>query len=99
MTTVVMFPTTPNPAADTMNYTVVVLGGVLILAFLYFYFPVYGGVHWFQGPIRNISAAVEKKAEAEAKGEIISDKGWPPRSGGGEDLHKDSLAKATVVEC
>ena len=63
MTTVVFFPTTPNPAPDTMNYTIVVLGGVLILAFTYFYFPVYGGVHWFEGPIRNVSALVERKVE------------------------------------
>ena len=61
MTIVVMFPTTPNPAASTMNYTVVVLGGVLILALVYFYLPVYGGVHWFQGPVRTVSRLVEDK--------------------------------------
>ena len=63
MSIVVMFPTSPDPTADTMNYTVVVLGGVLILALAYFYFPVYGGVYWFEGPVRNISADVVKKME------------------------------------
>ena len=54
MTIVVMFPTTPSPTADTMNYTVVVLGGVLILSLIWYYFPVYGGVHWFTGPVPNV---------------------------------------------
>ena len=37
-----------------MNYTVVVLGGVLLLSIIWYYFPVYGGVHWFTGPVRNV---------------------------------------------
>ena len=37
-----------------MNYTVVVLGGVLILSLVWYYFPVYGGVHWFTGPVPNV---------------------------------------------
>lgn len=37
-----------------MNYTVVVLGGVLILSLIWYYFPIYGGVHWFTGPVRNV---------------------------------------------
>ncbi|KAF9238376.1 amino acid permease-domain-containing protein [Melanogaster broomeanus] len=40
----------------TMNYTVVVLGGILFLSLVWYYFPVYGGVHWFTGPVRNVSA-------------------------------------------
>jgi hypothetical protein len=31
--------------AGDMNYTVVVLGGVLILSIAWYYFPKYGGVH------------------------------------------------------
>lgn len=37
-----------------MNYTVVVLGGVLSLSLVWYYFPVYGGVHWFAGPVSNL---------------------------------------------
>lgn len=54
MCIVFMFPTTPQTSAPEMNYSVVVLGGVLILSVVWYYFPVYGGVHWFTGPIRNI---------------------------------------------
>lgn len=54
MMVVLLFPTAPDPTAATMNYTVVVLGGILCLAILYFYFPTYGGVHWFHGPVANI---------------------------------------------
>ena len=37
-----------------MNYAVVVLGGILFLALVYYYFPVVGGVHWFRGPVTTI---------------------------------------------
>ncbi|EIN08575.1 APC amino acid permease [Punctularia strigosozonata HHB-11173 SS5] len=49
-----LFPTSPNPSAATMNYAVVVTGGVLALSTMYFYLPVYGGRYWFTGPKRNI---------------------------------------------
>ena len=51
---VFLFPTDPAPAAADMNYTIVVLGGVMVLSIIYYYFPVYGGVHWFKGPIRTV---------------------------------------------
>jgi len=51
---VFLFPTTPQTDVPDMNYTVVVLGGVLILSLVWYYFPKYGGVHWFTGPISNI---------------------------------------------
>ncbi|PBK99470.1 amino acid transporter [Armillaria gallica] len=54
MVVVFLFPTTPSATAQDMNYTVVVLGGTLFLATVYFYFPVYGGVHWFTGPVSTI---------------------------------------------
>ncbi|KAF7376941.1 putative amino-acid permease C11D3.08c [Mycena sanguinolenta] len=54
MTVVLMFPTVPDPTAQTMNYTVVVMGGVSLLALGYYYFPKYGGVHWFKGPVSNV---------------------------------------------
>ena len=30
------------------------VGGVLVLSLVWYYFPVYGGVHWFRGPVANI---------------------------------------------
>lgn len=67
---VVIFPSTPDPTPATMNYTVVVLGGTLILALVYYYFPKYGGVYWFRGPVQNISVSsseytLDKKVEKE----------------------------------
>jgi hypothetical protein len=55
-----------------MNYTSVVLGGVLILSLLWFYLPVYGGVHWFKGPVRTVEVHVTRRkwgAEQEKGGE------------------------------
>ena len=54
MTIVFLFPSTPQTSVQEMNYTVVVLGGVLLLSLVWFYFPVYGGVYWFTGPVANI---------------------------------------------
>lgn len=54
MSVVFLFPTSPNPDGAAMNYAVVVLGGVLMLSVVYFYFPKYGGVHWFKGPVANV---------------------------------------------
>ncbi|KAF8815426.1 amino acid transporter [Phlegmacium glaucopus] len=51
---VFLFPASPNPTSATMNYTVVVLGGTLAFAILYFYFPKYGGAVWFKGPVTTI---------------------------------------------
>jgi hypothetical protein len=59
MTVVLMFPTAPAPLAENMNYTVVVMGGVLFLAGGYYYFPRYGGKHWFTGPISNIEQGAD----------------------------------------
>lgn len=44
------FPTAPGPTADEMNYMIVVFGGWITLCLVYFYLPVCGGVHWFNGP-------------------------------------------------
>ncbi|KAJ3557764.1 hypothetical protein NM688_g1294 [Phlebia brevispora] len=56
---VVIFPTTPKPTSNTMNYTVVVGGGWIGLCILYYYLPKYGGVHWFKGPAANVDRHVE----------------------------------------
>jgi hypothetical protein len=39
-----------------MNYTVVLLGGVLSFSLVYYYFPKYGGKNWFTGPVATIDA-------------------------------------------
>ena len=54
--TIFLFPTTMATDVADMNYTVVVLGGVLILSLIWYYFPVYGGVHWFNGPQSNLDS-------------------------------------------
>jgi len=53
-TVVFFFPATPGATAAEMNYTVVVLGGVLTFAVVYYFFPKYGGIHWFEGPVGRI---------------------------------------------
>ena len=37
-----------------MNYTAVVAGGWILLCLVYFFFPKYGGMYWFEGPRANI---------------------------------------------
>lgn len=54
MIIVFSFPTTPTTNAASMNYAIAVLGGVLLLSLAWYYFPVYGGIHWFTGPVPNI---------------------------------------------
>ncbi|KAG5645640.1 hypothetical protein DXG03_005631 [Asterophora parasitica] len=72
MCIVFFFPATPTTTVQDMNYTVVVLGGVMLLSVVWYYFPKYGGVYWFTGPVANIGTtsshatgstlAVEKSA-------------------------------------
>ena len=38
-----------------MNYIIAVSGGWIGLCIVYYYFPRYGGVHWFSGPLANIA--------------------------------------------
>jgi len=63
MSTVFLFPTSPHPKAPLMNYAVVVLGGVLFLSVVYFYFPKYGGVYWFKGPVNTIGEVEGEDSE------------------------------------
>ncbi|KIY51817.1 amino acid transporter [Fistulina hepatica ATCC 64428] len=74
MSIVFMFPTTPQTDAPDMNYTVVVLGGVLLLSLIYYYFPRYGGVHWFRGPVPTVDNAVSVSdtSGTEKKGPDVS---------------------------
>ncbi|KAG1724012.1 amino acid/polyamine transporter I [Suillus lakei] len=59
MIIVFFFPATPQTTTQQMNYTVVVLGGFMFLAISWYYCPVYGGVHWFNGPISNLTPAIK----------------------------------------
>ncbi|KAH7925223.1 amino acid transporter [Leucogyrophana mollusca] len=60
MVIVFLFPATPQTSVAEMNYTIVVLGGVMFFALVWYYFPVYGGVHWFKGPVENIGSQGRK---------------------------------------
>lgn len=64
MSTVFLFPSSPTTSVQDMNYTVAVFGGVMVLSLIYYYFPKYGGVYWFTGPIKN----VEKRREGSMEG-------------------------------
>lgn len=54
MIIVFLFPAAPTPTSKSMNYTVVVVGGTIMLSLGYYFFPKYGGVHWFKGPVETI---------------------------------------------
>lgn len=51
---ILLFPSDPHPDATTMNYAILVVGGWIFLCLVYYYIPVYGGVHWFLGPVANV---------------------------------------------
>ncbi|CAE6413567.1 unnamed protein product [Rhizoctonia solani] len=52
---VFLFPTELAPAVADMNYAVVVLGGVMIGCLIWYWFPKYGGVNWFEGPVVTVN--------------------------------------------
>ncbi len=54
MIVVFLFPAVPDPTSESMNYTIVVVGGVVALSLGYYFFPKYGGRHWFIGPVETI---------------------------------------------
>ncbi|KAI0034224.1 APC amino acid permease [Vararia minispora EC-137] len=55
MLIVLLFPASSTVSgAGDMNYSVVVYGGIVSLALAYFYFPKYGGAHWFRGPVTTV---------------------------------------------
>lgn len=65
MCIVFLFPTTPYTSAADMNYTVAVLGGVLCLSLMWYYFPKWGGIHWFKGPVPNLNLIAHESPEIE----------------------------------
>jgi hypothetical protein len=60
MSVVFLFPETPETDVADMNYTVVVFGGVIVLSLIWYYFPKYGGVHWFTGPQTTVEGVVQE---------------------------------------
>lgn len=70
---ILSFPENPDPEASGMNYAVLVVGGWLFLCLLYYYFPVYGGMYWFKGPVANVSVMEKEELDDEKLGvEIIT---------------------------
>ncbi|PPR02833.1 hypothetical protein CVT24_002230 [Panaeolus cyanescens] len=61
MSIVFLFPETPETTVQDMNYTVAVFGGVMVLSIIWYFFPVYGGMHWFEGPKKTIEAEEHAK--------------------------------------
>ncbi|KAF9529046.1 APC amino acid permease [Crepidotus variabilis] len=59
MIIVFLFPTASHPTSQGMNYSVVVFGGVMSLSICWYYFPKYGGVYWFTGPVKNVDIPVQ----------------------------------------
>lgn len=86
---VFLFPTTPQTDVADMNYTVVVLGGVMILSLVWYYFPKYGGVHWFTGPVANID-----KMGMKVKGLEVGGNGVEETENGSTPEEKRSKASA-----
>lgn len=57
MPVIFCFPTTPTPTVADMNYTCLMLGGLIFCSLSYYYCPKYGGKHWFTGPVVTIEGA------------------------------------------
>ncbi|KAG1792145.1 uncharacterized protein HD556DRAFT_1381080, partial [Suillus plorans] len=55
----------PQTTIQQMSYTVVVLAGFMFLAISWYYFPVYGGIYWYTGPISNFTPAIRGENEDE----------------------------------
>jgi len=60
---VFLFPSTPQTDSADMNYSVVVMGAVIGGSLLWYYWPKYGGVHWFKGPVPTIIAEEDDEVE------------------------------------
>ncbi|KAF8688930.1 APC amino acid permease, partial [Rhizoctonia solani] len=70
---VFLFPTELAPAVADMNYAVVVMGGVMIGCLIWYWFPKYGGVNWFEGPVTTVEA-LPKSIPSEDNGSIEREK-------------------------
>jgi len=63
---VFLFPAAPRTSVREMNYTVVVLGGVMFLSLVWYYLPKYGGVHWFTGPVATLDSQSSSLTDAKS---------------------------------
>jgi hypothetical protein len=79
-----VMPTTKYTNAQDMNYTAAVLGGMFILSLIWYYFPVYGGVHWFEGPVPNVDGYVRRQ--------WMAPKDVEERRGGNVEQEKENIA-------
>ena len=83
MSVVLMFPSTPTlegedgeKSVESMNFTVVVQGGVMVLSLVYYWFPWgLGGVYWFKGPVPTVEKAEKVVGEGEGSVGEESEKG------------------------
>ncbi|KAK0433562.1 amino acid/polyamine transporter I [Armillaria borealis] len=62
MMVVFIFPAAPAPVAESMNYTVVVVGGIITLATAYYFVS---GRFWFTGPVITVADGSEGKRSDE----------------------------------
>ncbi|KIK52793.1 hypothetical protein GYMLUDRAFT_207812 [Collybiopsis luxurians FD-317 M1] len=67
MIVVLMFPTAPAPTASSMNYTVVVVGGTLLLSTLYY---LVSGRLWFSGPVCTVDGGANADHVNDKIGEV-----------------------------
>ncbi|KAJ4485271.1 amino acid/polyamine transporter I [Lentinula aciculospora] len=68
MSVILLFPAEPALASPaTMNYTVLVIGSVMLFATVYYFFPVYGGIHWFKGPVVTAKDDMDLDGSAESR--------------------------------
>jgi len=81
MFVVFLFPGTPQVTVADNNYTIVVIGGVMFLSLGWYYFPKYGGVHWFTGPISNLSRTSSQEGGLESP-DRTSDEGMDEKKEG-----------------
>ncbi|TFY70806.1 hypothetical protein EVG20_g2193 [Dentipellis fragilis] len=100
MSVVFFFPTNMETTAPEMNYTVVVLGGVMALSLVWYYLPVYGGVHWFTGPIATVEGHTVQGQWAAAPDQEEGDGDGREKRGAGSErtpsLDKERVATDVV---
>ncbi len=67
MMVVFLFPASPAPVSESMNYSVVVVGGIITLATVYY---LISGRFWFTGPV--ITVADGSRSEGKQSDEKLS---------------------------
>ncbi|KAF8688928.1 APC amino acid permease, partial [Rhizoctonia solani] len=76
VTIILLFPSRPTPGFSDMNYAIVVMGAVMIGSVVWYYFPKYGGIHWFEGPVSTVDVTDgTSSAHTRAASTVSFDKG------------------------